>query len=164
MEVNVVVPNCGSVVWLLILLGGVVRLIGNLLFTQTMGLMEKGLDAASLRNTAISDNMANVDTPGFKRSDVVFEDELKKALASTGQIRGMLTDPKHIPIGRPPFLEVKPKVVLQNDTSMRNDGNNVDVDAEMAAMAKNTITYSALAQLINGEFNKIKSAISERSR
>lgn len=163
MEVNAIVPNCGSVVWFLIFLG-VIRLIGNLLFTKTMGLMEKGLDTASLRNTVISDNLANVDTPGFKKSDVVFEDELRKALAKTGQIQGMMTNPKHIPFGQPSISNISPKVVLRNDTTMRNDGNNVDIDIEMAAMAKNTITYSALAQLLNGEFSKLRSAISEGRR
>jgi flagellar basal-body rod protein FlgB len=164
MEVNAIVPNCGSVVWLLIFLGGVVHLIENLLFTKTMSLMGKGLDAASLRNKVISDNLANVDTPGFKRSDVVFEEELRRALTKTGQVRGMTTNPKHIPIGSPSVSAVSPKVVLQNDTTMRNDGNNVDIDIEMASMAKNTITYSALAQLLNGEFTKLKSAIFEGRR
>lgn len=136
-------------------------MIGNILFTNTMGLLEKGLDAALLRNTVISNNLANVDTPGYKRSDVLFEDELRKALAKTGQIRGMLTNEKHIPIGGPSVSDVSPKVVLENNTAFRNDGNNVDIDREMAAMAKNTITYTALAQLLNGEFSKMRSAISE---
>ena len=139
-------------------------MIENLLFTKTMSLMGKGLDAASLRNTVISNNLANVDTPGFKRSDVVFEDELRKALTKTGQIQGMITNPKHIPIGSPSVSNISPKVELQNDTTMRNDGNNVDIDREMALMAKNTITYSALAQMLNGNFSKIRSAIFEGRR
>lgn len=139
-------------------------MIENLLFTKTMSLMGKGLDASSLRNTVISNNLANVDTPGFKRSEVVFEDELRKALAKTGQLQGAVTHPKHIPIGSPALANVKPKVVLQNDTTMRNDGNNVDIDREMASLAENTITYTALAQMLNGDFSKIRSAISEGRR
>ena len=139
-------------------------MIENLLYTNTMSLMGKGLDAASLRNTVISNNLANVDTPGFKRSDVVFEDELRKALAKTGGIQGVTTHPKHIPIGSPALPNVKPKVELQNDTTMRNDGNNVDIDREMALMAKNTITYTALAQMLNGNFSTIRSAIFEGRR
>jgi len=138
--------------------------IGNLLFSKSMSLMGKGLDAASLRNTVISDNLANIETPGFKKSDVVFEDELKKALTRTGPIQGMITNAKHIPIGQPSVPQISPAVVRQNSTTIRNDGNNVDIDSEMAAMAKNTITYSALAQLLNGEFSKLKSAISEGRR
>ena len=139
-------------------------MIENLLYTKTMSLMGKGLDAASLKNTVISNNLANVDTPGFKRSEVLFEDELRKALAKTGQIQGVTTHPKHIPIGSPSVLDVKPKVVLQNDTTMRNDGNNVDIDREMASLAENTITYTALAQMLNGDFSKIRSAIFEGRR
>jgi flagellar basal-body rod protein FlgB len=137
-------------------------LIENILFTRNMGLLEKGLDAASLRNTVIANNLANVDTPGYKRSDVVFEDELKKAISGQGRITGFVTDEKHIPIGGAAKTIIEPKVVLQNDTTMRNDGNNVDIDREMAAMAKNSIMYQVLAQEINGEFQKMKTAIAGR--
>lgn len=139
-------------------------MIGNILFTNNMGLMEKGLDAASLRNTVIANNLANVDTPGFKRSEVVFEDELRKALTKTGQIQGLLTNEKHIPIGGVSVTSVSPKVVLQKNNTMRNDGNNVDIDREMALMAENTIYYTAVAQMLNGDFSKIKSAIFEGRR
>jgi flagellar basal-body rod protein FlgB len=137
-------------------------LIENILFTRNMGLLEKGLDAASLRNTVIANNLANVDTPGYKRSDVVFEDELKKAMSGQGRITGFVTNEKHIPIGGAAKAAVEPQVVLQNDTTMRNDGNNVDIDREMAAMAKNSIMYQVLAQEINGEFQKMKTAIAGR--
>lgn len=136
-------------------------MIDNILFTKTMGLLERGLDAAALRNTVISNNLANVDTPGFKRSDVLFEDELRKAMTKTGQIQGVLTNEKHIPIGGASVSDVSPRVVQQNDTAFRNDGNNVDIDREMASLAKNSITYSAVAQLLNGEFTKMMSAITE---
>jgi len=141
---------------------GVSLLIENILFTRNMGILEKGLDAASLRNTVIANNLANVDTPGYKRSNVLFEDELRKAIAQKSSIQGFITHEKHIPIGRRSVPEVKPEVALRNDTAMRNDGNNVDIDREMAAMAKNSIMYAAIAQELNGEFQKIKSAIEGR--
>lgn len=139
-------------------------MIENIIYTKTMGLLGKGLDAASLRNTVIADNLANVDTPGFKRSDVVFEDELRKAIAGNGKIKGFITNEKHIPIGGSTAADVSPQVVKENDTSIRNDGNNVDIDREMAALAKNTITYLTETQLLNDEFSKIRSAIFEGRR
>lgn len=138
-------------------------MIANLLFTKNMGLMEKGLDAASMRNTVIANNLANVDTPGFKKSEVVFEYELQKAIRQH-RISGVITHEDHLPIGRRPASEVTPRVVLDHTTAMRNDGNNVDIDREMAALAKNSITYTALAQGIDGEFKKMMTAITEGRR
>lgn len=138
-------------------------MIANLLFTKSMGLLEKGLDASSKRNNVLANNLANVDTPGFKRSEVVFEYELQKALQQNG-ISGVMTHEKHIPIGRRSVNEITPEVVLDKSTTMRNDGNNVDIDREMAALAKNTIMYTTLAQEINGEFKKLMTAITEGRR
>lgn len=139
-------------------------MIENILFSPTMDLLGKGLDAASLRNRVIANNLANVDTPGFKRSEVLFEEELRKAMNQQGKITGYLTNERHIPIGGRPAVDVKPQVVVRNDTAMRNDGNNVDIDREMAALAKNTILYTALAQELNGEFTKLRTAITEGRR
>ena len=138
-------------------------MIANLLFTRSMGLLEKGIDASSKRNNVLANNLANVDTPAFKRSEVVFEYELQKALQQNG-ISGVMTHAKHIPIGRHPVNEITPEVVLDKSTTMRNDGNNVDIDREMAALAKNTIMFSAMAQEMNGEFQKLRTAITEGRR
>ncbi len=134
-------------------------MIDNLLSTNNMGLMQKALGAATIRNDVIANNLANVDTPGFKRSQVLFEDELKKALANDGGIPGYVTNPNHIPIGAKSATEVTPQVVQDVTTSMKNDGNNVDVDKESADLAKNIIMYNFLIDGIDGEFKKLKSAI-----
>ncbi len=140
-------------------------MIEQILFSKAMGLMEKGLDAASVRHSVIANNLANVDTPGYKRSEVVFEEELRKAIAGHNRITGLITNAKHILIGGGVSLEeLTPKVTIRRETSMRNDGNNVDIDREMAALAKNTLLYSALAQGLNGELQKIRSAIFEGRR
>lgn len=141
---------------------GVIVLIENLLFTRTMNMLEKGLDASALRNKVIADNLANVDTPGYKRSEVLFEEELRKAMGRETGLTGKLTHDRHIPFGSNAEFNVAAKVVRSEDTSMRNDGNNVDIDREMAALAKNSIMYTALAQELNGEFQKMKMAINGR--
>jgi len=128
---------------------GVIVLIENLLITRTMNMLEKGLDASALRNKVIADNLANVDTPGYKRSEVLFEEELRKAMGRESGLAGKLTHDKHIPIGRKTAFNVAPEVVRSEDTSM-------------AALAKNSIMYTALAQELNGEFQKIKMAINGR--
>ena len=112
-------------------------------------LLEKSLNASWARNDTIAQNIANVDTSNYKRKDVVFEDYLKDSMGRT-DLEGKNID------------EIQPTVVQDNsNTSMRIDGNNVDIDSEMASLAKNTIRYNALVQLINGNYSKIKNVIRE---
>ncbi|MDN5276512.1 MAG: flagellar basal-body rod protein FlgB [Clostridiales bacterium] len=128
-----------------------------------MGVLEKALDASWLRNEVIAHNIANADTPGYKKYRVEFEEELKSALeAST--LKGKKTRPKHLDIGASSIDEVRPRVVRTDGTQMREDGNNVDMDEEMTSLAKNAIMYNALVQKISGEFRKLKTVINEGRR
>lgn len=124
-------------------------------------LLEKALDAAWLRNETISNNIANVNTPGFKKSYVRFEELLSDA-SDKFQISGIKKDKKFLPIGKDAAMTASPQIVRENFTSMRRDDNNVDVDVEMAELAKNTIKYNALITQISKEFGKIKMAINGR--
>lgn len=122
-------------------------------------IMEKALNASIARNNAISQNLANIDTSNYKRKDVAFEQYFNDSLNS---LEGNLTDKRHIPINSDDIDEVQPTLTQDNsDVSMRIDGNNVDIDSEMAYLAKNTIKYNALVQMINGNFSKIKNVIRE---
>ena len=124
-------------------------------------MLEKALDAAWLKNEAISNNIANVNTPGYKKSYVKF-DELLSDAADKFQISGIKKDDKFLPIGKDTAMTVSPEIVKEDFTSMRRDGNNVDVDVEMAELAKNTIKYNAMIAQISKEFSRIKLAISGR--
>lgn len=127
-------------------------------------LLEKSISASWTRNEVISQNLANIDTPNYKRKDVTFEQYLNDSLDSR-KLEGITTDERHIPIKSKNIEKVKPEITLDNsDTSMRIDGNNVDVDSEMAYLAKNTIQYNTLIQMINSNFSRIKSVISEGRR
>jgi flagellar basal-body rod protein FlgB len=129
-------------------------------YGQTKAL-EKALDASWLRNEAISQNIANIDTPLYKKKTVAFEEYLNEALDGNG-IEGIRTDKRHIPIGQKNLDEVDIKLSEDNSqTSMRIDGNNVDIDSEMAEMAKNTIKYNTLIQSLSTEFKRAKYVISE---
>jgi flagellar basal-body rod protein FlgB len=114
---------------------------------KAFNIMHKGLTAAIVRHKVIANNIANVNTPGFKRSFVCFESELKRALEKDKTMKALRTHPKHMrfkyeAVER--FEEVTPKVVTEYDTIFRNDENNVDLDIEMANLAKNTILYDAM--------------------
>ncbi len=119
--------------------------------------LEQALGAAALRHKVIANNIANVNTPGFKRSEVVFEEKLATAMAGN-KLPLARTHPGHLPAGRDNARPV-PEVVTDASTSMRVDGNNVDIDAEMANTAKNQIYYSAVAQMLGRYYTNLKSAI-----
>lgn len=108
-------------------------------------LIKKSLDAASLRQKVISHNIANINTRGYKRSEVVFEDELKETLKRN--------------VGNVDAIE--PEVVVDNSTSMREDGNNVDIDLEMSNMAANNILYNTLVSQANYKLSMMRFVISE---
>jgi flagellar basal-body rod protein FlgB len=124
-------------------------------------ILEKAMDAAWMRNETISNNIANVNTPGYKKSYVRFEELLADA-ADKFQISGIKKDGKFLPIGSDRSISVNPEIVQEDSTSMRRDGNNVDIDVEMAELAKNTIKYNALIAQMSKEFSKIKLAINGR--
>lgn len=122
-------------------------MLQNILFRN--GILEKALDAAWLRNEVISNNIANVDTPGYKRKTVKFEEflnnELKNSKISKGQTK----------------LQ-SPDIVVATDystLSYRSDGNNVDIENEMAELAANTLRYNVLVQKMNGDFQNLRRVI-----
>lgn len=122
--------------------------------------LEKALDASWTRNKVISNNIANVDTPGFKAQKVEFEDFLAQAIDNRA-IKGTITNEKHIPIGAGSLHNVQMKISQDSTTSMRLDGNNVDIESEMAQLAKNNIQYNALVEKLSGEFSRLRTAINE---
>lgn len=130
---------------------------------QTIEIMRRGLDAAALRHEVIADNLANIDTPDFKKSYVTFEDELKFALSRPPKpsFVARQTDPRHLVFDEPgPSVEdVKSRVLRQTDTIYRKDGNNVDIDIEMTELAKNTIQYDVLSRQISTSFQRILDTI-----
>ena len=141
-------------------------MIERLLSSEMMELVQRSLDAAALSHRIIADNLANVDTPGFKRSEVVFSEKLKQAFDARArepqQLAAMRTHEGHLAFESTRSVEeVEPEVVTDKSTSLRNDGNNVDVDREMSLLAQNTVWYSTLAQITQQQFSSLRSAITE---
>lgn len=125
-------------------------------------LLTKAMDAANLRNEVIANNIANVETPGFKKSEVIFSEKIKKVLQNNKNHGKLdITNPRHIAINPGTISEVNPEIRTINSTSYRNDGNNVDIDTEMAELAKNKIYYDALSQSMSNEIRLLRLAITE---
>ncbi|MBQ1510554.1 MAG: flagellar basal body rod protein FlgB [Selenomonadaceae bacterium] len=122
--------------------------------------LQRGLQAANLRHEVISDNIANVNTPRFKKSNVVFEELLAKELEPepTDKLLMVRTHDRHLPV--PMHGKAEAVIQLENDDTMRVDGNNVDVDAEMASLAKNQLYYNALATQLKSYVRRMKDVIS----
>lgn len=138
-------------------------------FPKIVGTLEQSMQAATLRHQVIANNLANVNVPGFQASEVSFEDQLKQALdrpAAPAQLQGITTDPRHIPIPAAPMTPgpVVPTVNLVANGVMRQDGNNVDPEAEMAKLAANQLWYQALVRSVGDEFSRLRTAIMEGRR
>lgn len=131
----------------------------SLLDKPSWNLMERSLDASTLRQKVVANNVANADTPFFKRSDVVFEELLQGQMnSSTPSIEGYRTDHRHFLIGKSTNL---PNSELKTDesTAINNNMNNVDMDYEMSLMAKNQLKYNAMIQQMNSEFKKMRTVL-----
>ncbi len=131
-------------------------------FYNNVDILGKALDGVWLRNKTINHNIANANTPNYKRLTVSFEDKLKKAMEKE-ENKLVRTHPKHFPISKS-INDIKPEIMVDRNFSYRFDENNVNIDTESANLAKNTIMYNALVSQTIDEFDKIKNVINEGSK
>lgn len=117
----------------------------------------KGLDAATLRGRAIADNFANITTPGYRRIEVKFEEELRKALDETTPM-GNRTSPNHLYHDRLPVEMVNPIAVRSEDPTKPGEVNNVDVDLEAAALAETQISFNMGVRFIRDRLETLSKA------
>ena len=112
--------------------------------------LSKTLDAASARQKAIANNIANVETPGYKRSYVSFEDELNRGLDSDNKNnirKGLQT--------------IEPLTQTDALSPSRPDGNNVNIDAEISDLARTSLKYKASTVLLQDKIGMLRSSIME---
>lgn len=121
-----------------------------------VNVLDKAADASYLRNVAISNNIANVDTPGYKREDVDFQSVLKHEI---GKSKYVSLDDKIKDVHLNHLNVSATKDMTAYPFSYRLDGNNVDIDTENVELAANSITYQGLIGSMGQEFNRIKTAI-----
>jgi flagellar basal-body rod protein FlgB len=119
-----------------------------------INVLDKAADASWIRNDAIANNIANVDTPGYKRQDVNFEDQLQKALKDS---RYTSIDAKVSNIN---LSRLNPTTYTDYGSySYRSDGNNVDIDTENVELASNQIRYQGLTTSISQEFANLQAVM-----
>ena len=128
----------------------------------TLKILSYALDGLSVRQKAIANNVANVDTPGYKAERVQFEDQLQAAIRNGGSEGGLplqTTNARHL--GHTAPFEPKGITITQQNNSMRNDGNSVDIDLEMTQLAETTVRFQALSQLTGMKISLLKNVIRE---
>lgn len=119
-----------------------------------INVLDKAADAANTRNEILVNNIANVDTPDYKRKDVSFENYLEQAL-----LGGEILDERIADVNK--HLSDFNGVIYTDNSALayRLDGNNVDIDTENAYLAENQIRYNALVEQIGQEFARYKTVL-----
>lgn len=130
----------------------------NTNFGRTVDILHRSMDVAMMRRNIISNNIANADTPNFKRSVLNFESELKRAINSERKetFPAKLTHQKHVPFHRPvDYRTVKPRRILDYLTTSDNNGNNVDIEEEMMNALHNQLSYDLMTRAVSNQFTQI---------
>ena len=123
--------------------------------------LPRAMTAASMRQEVISHNIANVNTPNYRKSTVEFEDMLAREIYGDepdGSLQMVRTHDRHLPFKSLDY-HAEPTMVEDNTTIMRVDENNVDIDIEMANLAKNQLYFNALATEFGSYVTKLKNVI-----
>ncbi len=120
-----------------------------------VNILDKAADAANLRNELLTNNIANVSTPNYKRKDLDFESVLQ------GELAGEKNLSKAVKKANQNLETLDAQVYTDNASlSYRLDGNNVDINTEEARLAENRIKYQALVDLMNQEFARYNTVLS----
>ncbi len=133
-------------------------------FTRSVDLLQRAMDATSLRYQVSANNLANSEVPNFKRSTVNFESELKRAFESEEEARNgfklTTTDERHIQLNEPyDYRDVEPRRVLDYTTTAKANGNNVDAETEANNILQIQMQYRLLTQLTSFEFSQLNTVM-----
>ncbi len=119
-------------------------------------LLQKDLDGLWVRQRAISDNLANYETPGYKNKSVSFEDQLRGLLSDTDSSSpAALADS---------IKNVKPVTAEEKDEQYRADGNGVDLEQQNLEMARTVLNYSYAAQAMTDSYSRLETAVTGNSK
>lgn len=133
------------------------RILGD----DTTLVLQRALDGLALRQQVISRNIANVDTPGYKASTVSFEGQLQRALDDGGT---SLTRTSAGHLAAPASEAAPTRVTERTGLTMRQDGNNVDIEREMTDLVETTLRYSAATRIMNRKLALLRFIVSEGQR
>ena len=140
--------------------------MGDISFGQTVGMLKNAMDGAGTAHGVIANNIANVNTPNFRRSDVSFKEALAATEATPGdpsELALATTDERHFAIGGPQDAEpFSISTTVDSTRQMRVDGSNVDVDQEMAKLSLNSSYAQTMGQMLQNQYGRLRQSIQER--
>ncbi len=110
-------------------------------------LIDAGIKAETLRQKTIANNVANAETPGYRRIDVKFEDLLAKNLSKDGEVD---------------IRDIDPEIFQPKDTPVKSNGNDVNWQNEVGNMVKNSLRHKAYVRLLEKKYRQIELAIDVR--
>ena len=134
------------------------------LFDKTTAALNSAIQFRQLRQDVISTNIANAETPGFKAKKMDFEEALARAVDIDGKSKMMVDHNDHYMVGSGSVSRVTPDVYDNPEGQTNNDGNNVDLEREMAQLGENSIIYKTAIQLINKKLAALRYAATEGNR
>ncbi len=117
---------------------------------KTLDIYNRALNTSWLRNEVISNNIANVNTPNYKKRIVTFDNILKEKMLEMEK-----TNDAHMDV----YNSDKPRIITDDRTSLRKDGNNVNIDTEQAELAANQLYFQAVTQEVNSKLKRLRTAI-----
>jgi flagellar basal-body rod protein FlgB len=120
--------------------------------TIPVNLLNKDLDGLWTRQQEISDNIANVETPGYKSKSVSFEDQLKAVLSNSSASSSELING---------IKTTQPQTTVSTDETSRLDGNNVDVEKENIELARTQLNYMYSLRELSDYFTRLRYAITD---
>ena len=127
------------------------------IFPKSLESMEQALSASTLRQRVHSANIANVDTANYKSKKVDFQAALDTAM-NNQSLSSHKTNDRHLSFSNESSIG-KTEILTNSSTKYNNNGNNVDMDVEMAELAKNQLWYNAVTERVNGKLNSLSSVI-----
>ncbi len=138
-----------------------IMLIDRLLFAdKTPLVLKKALDVQSERQLLISSNISNIDTPGYKATDIDFKGALRDALGAGDSLAMRTTHSSHIGPNKADIKGLQADIFTESDVAKSN-GNNVNIDKEMMKLSENQISYNATIQMMAKRGSTIRAAITE---
>ncbi len=115
--------------------------------SNMIDLLQAGIRVEGYRQQAIASNIANIETPGYRRIDVKFENLLAKALKTSGNVD---------------LSEIEPESFHPENTPVKSNGNDVSLDMEVGELLKNSLRHTAYVRILNRRLQQIEQAINIR--
>lgn len=129
------------------------------LFDKTSQALATSINMRQLRQSLINSNIANAETPGYQATKLDFEGALERALDVQGMNKLSTSNDQHFALGS--AGKVRPDIYANPEVAVNNDGNTVDLEKEMSALAENTLLHKAALSLINKKMAALKYAATD---